>query len=137
MEVNWQLIETIGKTKAIDLWLLFPLFATNRMLIRNSRPPETWARRLTSVFGTTEWQEEFYKTEESTLIEGVHLTSKVANLEKIAAFFLDRLRTVFPAVAEPLVLRNNKAPLYLFCFAAGNERGAPLALKIAQDIIGG
>jgi three-Cys-motif partner protein len=138
MGVEWKLIETIARTRAIDLWLLFPLFATNRMLIRNSRPPEAWSRRLDKVFGTTEWESEFYKTEDSSLIEGIEITTKIANLEKIEDFFIGRLRTVFAAVAEPMMLRNKiGAPLYLFCFAAGNSRGAPTALKIAQHLIGG
>jgi hypothetical protein len=108
------------------------------MLVRYNRPPESWSRRLTAVFGTADWQEEFYRTEESRLIEGMEFTTKVANLEKIEHFFLERMRLVFPAVAEPLLLRNSiGSPLYLFCFAAGNKRGAPVALKIAQDIIGG
>jgi three-Cys-motif partner protein len=136
MEVDWDLIETIAKTRAIDLWLLFPLFATNRMLVRNSRPPEAWSRRLTQVFGTCEWQSQFYKTEKSTLIEDVETTTKIANLRRIEDFFIKRLQSVFAAVAKPMVLRNNRAPLYLFCFAAGNARGAPTALKIAQHLIG-
>jgi hypothetical protein len=72
------------------------------------------------------------------LLEGFEETTKIANLEKIQEFFIGRLRTVFSAVAEPMLLRNNKgAPLYLFCFAAGNPRGAPIALKIAEHLIGG
>lgn len=35
-------------------------------------------------------------------------------------------------------MRNSKnVPLYLLCFAAGNPRGGPIAVKIAQDILEG
>src|SRR5713101_5337050 len=35
MQVEWSLIETLGRTQAIDLWLLFPLgVAVNRLLPR-------------------------------------------------------------------------------------------------------
>jgi hypothetical protein len=44
---------------------------------------------------------------------------------------------VFKGVANnPLPLYNSKNnPLYLLCFAAGNPKGAPTAVKIAQDIL--
>jgi len=50
---------------------------------------------------------------------------------------VDRLKTVFTKVAEkPLPLLNSKhVPLYLLCFAAGNPKGAPTAVKIAQNIL--
>jgi three-Cys-motif partner protein len=40
MQVDWPLIETIARTEAIDLWLLFPLgVAVNRLLTKNEPPP--------------------------------------------------------------------------------------------------
>lgn len=44
------------------------------------------------------------------------------------------LKQVFAGVAEvPGVLWNSSNnPLYLLCFAAGNEKGAPIAVKIAN-----
>ena len=52
-------------------------------------------------------------------------------------YFIDRLRSIFPGVAEnPLQLRNSKnVPLYLLCFAAGNAKGAPIAVEIAQNVL--
>ena len=47
-------------------------------------------------------------------------------------------KRIFARVApKPYVLRNSKnTPLNLFCFAAGNPKGAPTAVKIAQEIKG-
>ncbi len=138
MQVDWALIESIAATKAIDLWLLFPLFAANRLLVTKGKPPENWATRLTRILGTDRWEDEFYRTEKSLLIQGEERTIKVADIKKIGEFFVDRLRSVFTAVAEPLTLTNTRGtPLFLFCFAAGNPRGAPTAVGIAKDIIGG
>ena len=40
MQVDWATIEAMAYTKAIDLWILFPLgVGVNRLLLRN-RPPE-------------------------------------------------------------------------------------------------
>jgi hypothetical protein len=63
--------------------------------------------------------------------------SKVADLDAIGQFFVDRLKTIFAKVAEdPLPLCNStNNPLYLLCFAAGNPKGSVTAVKIAQDIL--
>jgi hypothetical protein len=65
------------------------------------------------------------------------MNQKKASTETIGKYFVDRLRTVFTAVADaPLVLTNSRGcPLYLLCFAAGNPRGAPIALKIANHLL--
>lgn len=47
------------------------------------------------------------------------------------------LKEVFPGVVEePGVLRNSaNNPLYLLCFAVGNERGKKIALRIAEHLL--
>jgi hypothetical protein len=62
---------------------------------------------------------------------------KDADFHDILRFFVQRLETVFEAVApNPLILRNSRNnPLYALCFAASNPRGAPTALKIAEHIL--
>jgi three-Cys-motif partner protein len=139
MQVEWKTIEAISQTQAIDLWLLFPLgVAVNRLLRRDGQIDATLRDKLDSLFGTTEWFDAFYQTEKMQTLFGEeeHL-KKVVNLEQIGQYFVERLKTVFPRVAEnPLRLYNSrKNPLYLLCFAAGNPRGAPIAVKIAQDIL--
>jgi len=139
--VSWITIRQIARTKAIDLWLLFPLFAVNRMLIKDRKPPKPWGDRLTQIFGTPDWEAEFYTGhEEQIRLEGfgdTELIEKVANMRKISDFLVNRLKQEFVAAAEPLILNNSRnSPLYLFCFAAGNEKGATTGLKIAKDILG-
>lgn len=139
MSVEWTIIELIAKTRAIDLWVLFPMFAVNRMLVRGKKPPESWKRRLTMVFGTEDWEHEFYAARETQDLLGQKRTEieKVADYNRIGQFFLQRLKQIFVDAAEPLVLKNSRnSPLYLFCFAAGNDKGATTGLRIAKDIIG-
>ena len=138
--VDWDVIKRIAKTRAIDLWLLFPLFAINRMLIRDQKPPRAWADRLTQIFGTTDWEDEFYTSNKDQFpmfeAERFETIVKVADAQKISDFFIRRLKNEFFAVAKPLILYNSRrSPLYLFCFAAANEKGAPTALRIAEDIL--
>jgi three-Cys-motif partner protein len=121
------------------LWTLFPLgMAVNRLLTRNEPPPPQWANALTRFFGNDEWKKEFYqKKKELTLFGEEETERKEANFERIGEFFLKRLKGVFAQVASnPLIMTNSKGvPIYLLCFAAGNPKGAPTAVKIANDIL--
>jgi three-Cys-motif partner protein len=64
MQVDWTTVEAIARTKAIDLWVLFPLgIGVNRLLTKSGDVPETWRRRLNLLLGTEEWYEEFYRFE--------------------------------------------------------------------------
>ncbi len=136
MQVEWQLLENIAQTKAIDLWLLFPLgVAVNRLLTKDRKPPEVWRHTLTRFFGTGEWEDRFYRRQ--TDMFGDEIVSKTGDYKEIERFFIERLKTIFAAVAEnPRVLKNShNSPLYLLCFAVGNEKGAQAALKIANHIL--
>jgi three-Cys-motif partner protein len=139
MQVEWSTIECIARTKAIDLWILFPLgVAVNRLLPRSGPPSESQANALTRIFGTEDWRDAFYPQKTVlTLFGEEEQQIKEADFEKIGKFFVNRLKTVFIKVAEnPLTLMNSRNnPLYLLCFAAGNPKGAETAVKIAQDIL--
>ncbi|WP_129781634.1 three-Cys-motif partner protein TcmP [Peristeroidobacter soli] len=139
MQVDWKTIEAVAATKAIDLWLLFPLgIGVNRLLTKSGTIPDTWRDRLTALLGTENWYEEFYKVEATADLLG-DVSGRVikASMDVIGAYFLERLSTVFAGVVEqPGVLRNSSNnPLYLLCFAVGNERGKPIAIRIAKHLL--
>ncbi len=121
------------------MWLLFPLgIGVNRLLTKSGDIPEGWRRRLDLLLGTEDWYDEFYRVErEPTLFGGEHEHVVKATTATIGRYFVNRLRTVFAGVAqEPGVLRNSSnSPLYLLCFAVGNERGKSIALRIANHLL--
>jgi three-Cys-motif partner protein len=139
MQVEWRTIEAIAATRAIDLWLLFPLgIGVNRLLPRSGEVPAAWRKRLDLLLGTSDWYDEFYRIERTTtLFDEDHERVVKASTDSIGRYFVDRLKTIFAGVAdEPGVLRNaTSCPLYLFCFAVGNERGTPVALRIANHLL--
>jgi three-Cys-motif partner protein len=138
MQVEWQTIEAIARTAAIDLWLLFPLgIGVTRLLTRSGDIPMGWRTRLDKLLGTQDWYDEFYRVEHKPTLFGTDEERVVkATNDTIGRYFNDRLKSVFPGVAEPGVLRNSSnCPLYLLCFAAGNENGASIALKIANHLL--
>lgn len=139
MQVEWKTIEAVAQTRAIDLWLLFPLgIGVNRLLTRSGDIPASWRQRLDRLLGAPDWYDEFYRVEATPTLFGATEERVIkASVETIGSYFNQRLKTIFPGVAEaPAVLRNSaNCPLYLFCFAAGNERGAQVALRIANHLL--
>lgn len=145
MEVEWATLEKIAGTKAIDLWVLFPLGqAVNRLLTRDL-PPGGWARRLDLFFGTSEWKKRFYRRMPLQVplfplgdeTDSDPAMGRVAKLEDIGDYFIERLSSIFEQVSkEKLALRNSRnVPIYLLCFAAGAKRGAETAVKIANSLL--
>lgn len=139
MQVEWKTIQAIAQTNAIDLWLLFPLgIGVNRLLTKSGDIPKSWRNRLNLLLGTEDWYDEFYKIETSPTLFGDDKERVVkTTMETIGRYFNNRLKGIFAGVAEqPGVLRNSaNNPLYLLCFAVGNERGKNIALRIANHLL--
>jgi three-Cys-motif partner protein len=137
LQVEWTTIQTLGDTRGVDLWYLFPLNMA-RLLTRDGIIDEAWRKRLDLLFGTHDWKARFYKPRiKEDLFGTTETIERDATVENIKEFIEERLRTCFHAVAKGLVLKNSRSsPLYLLCFAAANEKGAPTALRIAQSILG-
>lgn len=139
MPVEWVTIEAIAATKAIDLWLLFPLgIGVNRLLKKSGDIPASWRARLNALFGTEDWYDEFYKVEKTQDLFGNEQEHvEKATMETIARYFNDRLKTIFEGVVDqPGVLKNKvNCPLYLLCFAVGNKEGKDIALRIANHLL--
>ena len=70
-QVEWRTIEAIAHTKAIDVWILFPLMAVNRLLAND--PEKACRARLDRIFGTQDWFDAFYRTSKPEDIFGQHL----------------------------------------------------------------
>src|SRR5207248_2932369 len=127
------------KTRAIDLWLLVPVgIGLNRLLPQQRLPPEEWGTCITRFLATDEWRRRFYGPPvQRGFWDEPDRQEKTVDHEGLKEYFVQKLRTIFPGVApKPLTLRNSRnAPLFLLCFAAANERGAPTALKIANHLL--
>lgn len=140
MQVDWQTMVAVAATRAIDVWVLFPLgVAVNRLLKRNGTSiPDDWRKRLDRIFGTSDWYDRFYREVETVgLFATSRETRKVCTPESISRYYNERLRSVFAEVADaPRRLTNSRGnPLFLLCFAAANPKGAPIAIRIAQHIL--
>ncbi|HMO79910.1 MAG TPA: three-Cys-motif partner protein TcmP [Pyrinomonadaceae bacterium] len=141
MQVKWKTLEAIARTRAIDLWLLFPLgVAVNRLLRKDANISAGASSVLDELFGSSEWFDEFFRPNETpSLFDDSPGLTKVANFDSISDYFNKRLESIFAGVADrPLKLYNSKNnPLYLLCFAVGNPnpKAKGLALKFANHIL--
>jgi three-Cys-motif partner protein len=142
MQVDWATVEAVAATRAIDLWLLFPLgMAVNRMLPNRGRVPDTWRAKLDAFLGDSNWYDALSAqahVQKNLFGEGQSVRAK-RGIDAIWPFSQKRLESIFPAVApNPGALMNSvNCPLYLLCFAAGNEAGGRVALPIARHLLRG
>ena len=137
-QVSWPTVEAIARTKKIDCWILFPLMAITRLMPTDSEPIETWAEELDRIFGGREyWSEGYRDSPQISLFSNEPTRERAWSSEQIAERYKHRLSTVFYKVATASrTLRNSRnVPLFELFFAAGNPKGAPIAVEIADHIL--
>ncbi|HXY74763.1 MAG TPA: three-Cys-motif partner protein TcmP [Dehalococcoidales bacterium] len=138
MHLEWKSLEVISKTKVFDVWYLFPFMAVNRNFYRNGKIPIANKRRLDTILGTHNWQNEIYKDSPQLSFLDDKICQKL-DMESIKSYIIKRLKNTFPTVADNAVFfRNEKlSPMFLLCFAGSNPSKAAreLSLKIADHIL--
>jgi len=132
LHLNWEVIQTAGHKKSIDMFLNFPIADMNRNVLR--RNPEKVSpsslQRMSAYWGDESWKQIAYNTQGNLFGWEV----KESN-ETIALAFAERLQKVanFKYVPKPLPMRNSRgAVVYYLFFAAQKE----LARNIIEDIFG-
>lgn len=119
-QVNWKTIEAIAETKAIDLWLLFPIGTVNRLLNRDGQIIESRTLALDKLFGDDQWYGNFFEEQLHSQLFGNtdSRVVKIASFERIADYFLNRLKTRFRRCGfEPIILAQfHEFPNFLVMF---------------------
>ncbi len=138
MQVKWSTIELLAETKKVDLWMLFPASAVIRHLPKSGPPNKDYSFRLTELFGTEQWKNEFYsESKQANLFNQSPTFDRYVNEETVVNYLKKKLRKIFAEVIDrPLCLKNSKnSTLFMLTFAAGNPKGAIPAVKIANHIV--
>ena len=130
-------IRNIGE--GIDLWYLFPFSAAQRML-PNKGVVDSWRNKLNDLFGDIDWENRFYKLNPQISLFGDNdQMIKEVNTKELVSYIRERLKSIFPYVADnPRLLYNAKmSPLFLFCLAVSNPnpKAYGLAKKVAEEHI--
>jgi three-Cys-motif partner protein len=141
MQVKWETLEALSKTKAVDLALLFPTGALSRMLTVDGDIPQDWTRAIDSHLGNCDWRNAVYAETETPNLFNLSeaKTEKTLSVDGLRQFVQKRLSDEFAFVADKqLALRNSKnAVLYhLFIICANpSEKAKMLAKKLADGAI--
>jgi three-Cys-motif partner protein len=134
LHLDWEVILLAGRSRAVDMFLNFPVMDINRNAIwRNpENVPQDGVARMTRFWGDETWKWSAYAESPQLGLFNPPDLVKQSN-ETIAAAFRERLGTVagFSFVPEPLPMRNsNNAVVYYLFFASSK----PVAEKIIRDI---
>lgn len=144
MQVEWDTLKAIAKTRAIDVWYLFSLSGLYRQAARNIDSIDATKRRaLTRMLGTDEWERELYSPVKSpqSLLEGldpIEVRQRNADVAGLEAYVKLRLETIFPLVLEPFPLPPDTRPQrFSLFFSVSNPSTAAtdLAKRFGSHIL--
>jgi three-Cys-motif partner protein len=131
LHLDWQVISTAGQSKAIDLFLNFPIMDMNRNVFWHypEKVDKPDIRRMNTFWGDESWRNVAYQ-EERTLFGPVE--KKAAN-ETVAEAFRQRLRDLagFANVPDPVPMRNSSGAVVYYLFFASPK---PVAQKIVVAV---
>jgi three-Cys-motif partner protein len=140
MNVGWETLEAIAKTRAIDVWFLFSLSGLYRQAARSASAIDEKKRAaITRVLGTDDWERELYTASPRGLFpnEAPRLR-RTADVGRLQDYVRARLKMIFPVVLPPLPLPPHQRPQkFSLFFAISNDEGPAigLATRIASHIL--
>jgi three-Cys-motif partner protein len=133
LHLNWQAMEMAGRSRAIDMFLNFPVMDMNRNAIWHNPKavPKDGIERMNRFWGDDSWRTAAYAEH----IQGDFFGTPIVKQgnETIVAAFRERLRKVagFQFVPEPLPMRNSTNAVVYYLFFASQK---PVAQRIIDDI---
>jgi three-Cys-motif partner protein len=137
-EVEWETLEAIAATKAIDVWYLFSLAGLYRNAARDISAVDPSKRRtLTRLLGTDRWEYELYSpvapaSDLLGTLDAPEKRQRHADVAGLETYVQKRLGDIFPSVlpAFPLPLPTEKGPQrFSLFFAVSND--SPAAIRLA------
>lgn len=133
LHLNWNVIQTAGRMRSLDLFLNFPVMDINRnALWRNpDRVDAADVARMTALWGNESWRTELYRPSPQLGLFDAEV-EKAGNAE-VAETFRRRLRDVagFRHVPAPMPMRNARgAVVYYLYFASQKD----VANKVVEHI---
>jgi three-Cys-motif partner protein len=134
LHLEWEVIRQAGQSKAIDMFLNFPVMDMNRNAIwhKPSRVSQANIDRMNRFWGDDSWKKSAYgEHPQRDMFDGAKIVKQ--NNDAIVAAFRDRLKKFagFEYVPEPMPMRNDKNAVVYYLFFASPK---PVADRIIKDI---
>jgi three-Cys-motif partner protein len=133
MQVPWRTLVGLASTRAIEIFLNFPVgMSIQRLLMRNGKFTERQRRKLDEYFGDPGWFDIVYP--KSLGLFGPQ-QAKAADAEaRLVNWYRERLRSAFGYVSSAYLVRNSRrGHLYFLIFAGPNKTGARIADYILSE----
>jgi three-Cys-motif partner protein len=134
LHLEWRAMQMAGQSRAIDMFLNFPVMDMNRNAIwRNpTAVPKEGIDRMTRFWGDESWREAAYAEHPQGNLFGAPDIIKQGNIAIVDAF-RERLRKAagFQFVPEPLPMKNRTNAVVYYLFFASQK---PVAQKIIDSI---
>jgi len=123
LHLDWQIIQTAGSMKSLDIFINFPIYDININVLHRDRSTvlPLHIERMNAYWGDESWRSVAYE-ETSPDLFGNTEVEKVSN-ERFAAAFRKRLKEVakFKRVPEPLAMKNSKGSTVYYLFFASQK----------------
>jgi len=133
LHIDWEVMYQAGQSKAIDMFLNFPVMDMNRNAIWKNpeKVPPDGIERMTKFWGDESWKQAAYAESPQGNFFRPEMV-KQGN-DDIVAAFRQRLKKVagFKFVPEPLPMRNSTNAVVYYLFFASQK---PVAEKIISDV---
>lgn len=134
LNLDWQVIETAGKMRTVEIFLNFPVMdmTRNALLSDQSKITDDNARRMDAFWGDSSWRSIAFHNFKDLFGEDRSIKQHIS---LITQAFRDRLikQAGFKFVPVPIPMRNSKSSLLYYLFFASNN---PTGEKIISEILG-
>jgi three-Cys-motif partner protein len=132
MHVPWTTMETVARTRAIEVMINFPLgMAIQRLLARSGDISSGRQHALDEYFGDPGWRALVYQTQVDLL--GPKTTKVVDSSVRLVKWYRGRLRDIFGHASSARLIRNTRGGHLYYLIWAGPH---PLGLKGANYVLG-
>jgi three-Cys-motif partner protein len=129
LHLNWNVLYTAGKSKAIDIFLNFPVMDMNILWGNPDKVEQAQIGRMNAFWGDESWRTAAYEKQQGLFCTIEEKTSNWA----IATAFRKRLKDIagFNNVPEPIPMINTRGSVVYYLFFASPKE---VAGKIVRDI---
>jgi three-Cys-motif partner protein len=133
MQVPWSTIELLSRTKAIEVFINFPVgMAIQRLLRRDGKFTTQQRKRMDLYLGSPDWFDVVYQ--KSTGLFGETIGKAADSNVALTRWYRKRLKELFGfASSARLVRSSSNRPLYYLIHAGPNATGARIADHILRQ----
>jgi len=133
LHLDWEVMLQAGQSKAVDMFLNFPVMDMNRNAIwkHPDKVPASGLERMNKFWGDDSWKQAAYAESAQGGLFGRDMVKQTN--QKIVSAFRKRLKDVagFAFVPEPLPMKNSTNAIVYYLFLASQKS---VAEKIITDI---